>query len=181
MDIDDLEQSIDGNLNVQDLCKMELIENPIVENPELSWSKQIVNQGSMVKTKNCDEFGILSMKKSGHDPCLPFMNTAIIYFESQGFLIEASILKEVIDYENPINITERLKNLLEQNITNEKDSLEDVSISEVDNKIKKEEISNVGQEQTSTNNSSKMERIANPVVKNTELTCYNVRRHKIFK
>ena len=162
MDIDNLDQSIDGNLNVQDLCKMELIEKPIVESPE-----QILNKGSTVKTKNCD----------GTDPVLPFMNMAIIYFESQGFLIEASILKEVIDYENPIKITERLKNLLEQNITDEKDPLKDVSISEKDDKIKDDESSNVGQEQTGTNNSSKIECIANPVVEKTELTCSNVRRH----
>ena len=217
MDVDDLEQSIDGNLDVEDLqtpsdsrhtisngtnnpCKMEFIEKPIVENPELSWSKQDVNQGSTVTTKKCDEFGIQNMKKSSPDSSLSkipvtfhittiptkanvdmFMNMAIKYYESQGFLVEASILKKVHDYDNPININVRLKNLLEQNITDEKDPLEDVSISEVDNKIKDEERSNVGQEQSGTNNPIKMECIANPVVENTELACSNVRRHEIFK
>ena len=137
MDLDELEQSIDADLNGQDFqtpsdilsnngtnkpCEMECIE-PIVEITELSCNKQIVNQGSALKTKNSDEFGILRKRKSyAVDPCFSFMNMAIIYFESQGFLIEASILKEVIDYENPIKITERLKNLLEQNITDEKET-----------------------------------------------------------
>ena len=61
------------------------------------------------------------------DPCLPkipskanmdvHMNMVIKYFENLGLFSEVSILKEVHDYENPINITDRLKSLIEQNIT----------------------------------------------------------------
>ena len=107
----------------------------------------------MIKPKislKCDECGIQIMKKSRPDPCLPkiptkakvdeYMNMAIRYFENQGLLVEASILKEVNDYGNPIDITARIKSLslMEQNSTEEKDPFEDVSNLGVDYKIKDE-------------------------------------------
>ena len=85
------------------------------------------------------------------DPCLPnipskanmdvHMNMVIKYFENLGLFSEATILKEVHDYENPININDRLKSLIEQNFTDEKDPFEDVSNSGVDYKIKEENLS----------------------------------------
>ena len=85
------------------------------------------------------------------DPCLPkipskanmdiHMNMVVKYFENKGLCLEASILKEVHDYDNPINITDRLKSLIERNSIDEKDPFEDVSNSGIDYKIKEENLS----------------------------------------